>query len=553
MRRFLGILLIVLGLPVLIAGGAAAVYVGPDDTIDVLDEQVSADSAVVATDTSAITLTGPTLYVSADTGTGETFVGAAHPVHVDSYLDGVALTEITDATWRGDFSTTTAGGDLDAPETAPAQLDWWRASSAGAGEQQLGVELTDEPFRLVIAGADLEPLTGVDVRVGAEIDGLFIVTVVAAALGILLVVGGILLLRRRKPASAPRDDHHDTEPGDVDEETDITEPTPLRPSSTRRPGTVQRTAVIVGIGAFALAGCAELPGEADHEAHTTVAAVTPEAAAAFFEHYTEVNNEANAEQDAELIASVETGPLLTSSQMGYEVQQAQDGDPIEPFTVEPSLIAAPEFDSYPMWFFAASEPEGDAGGSYHLVTREDAASPWKAALSTYPPAEADVPLPETDDGVATIADDSTAEQGMEVLDALVTYAEDGEEPDGIDLADAGGVNGLPDHGLEIVEGPEDPVTVEQNCSLRNDDVRWLATDGGALALATIACTQDVSLEDDFSLTLESDGYGTLPGDTPLTAMTLTHGVTFLVAVNDDGSAAVYGESMLPYEMDHTEE
>lgn len=569
MRTFVGIVLMVIGTPIALLGILGAVYVGPDDTVTVVDDQVTAETSVVTADASLISITGPTLHVTVDGGEQETFVGAAHPVHVGSYLDSVAYTRISDAGWQATPTLTPESGEADAPATAPGELDWWRASSEGTGEQHIDVALTDEPFNVVIASTGLDAPVDVQLTAEGEIDWLFVAVVVVAAVGLVFLVVGLLLFRsgrrRKRRRERPEEQGTDTDERGADDDTselpvqegDGGETSSQTPPADppERPGRLARLRWFpAGLGVLTLTSCAALPDEADHAAHASVPAITSEAASDFFERYTEVNNEANAEQDAELIETVETGTLLTSTRMSYEIQQAQDRDPIEPFTIQPRLVAAPEFDAYPMWFLAMSESEGDQSSpGYHLVTRADASSPWLVTLAMYPSVDATVPEPLSDDGVATVAGSELAAQGDEVLNALVNYAETGEEPEGVDLSEAGGVSILNDHGLDIVEGPEDPVSVEQECSLRDDDVHWLATGSGALGMAAIGCTQDVTIEDDFSIALGEEGYGTIPGDTELSAMSFTHGVTFLVHVGDDGSAAVYGEGLLPYAMDYSED
>jgi hypothetical protein len=553
MRTFFGVIFLVLGVPVLLAGAAAAVYVGPDNTVEALSEDVTTDAAVITTSPSLLDLRGPTLHIGVDGGDTDMFIGAAHPVHVGSYLEGVSAAQVSDAGWRGGITVATLTGDAQQPAAPPGELDWWREQSAGPGEQRISFELTDEPVQLVVIGAEPEPPLNVHVVVDAEFDGLFVTLLLAAVMGLVLVVAGILVLRsgRRRKRAAAQNEPEPDEP--VDDE--VTEPIPLRPaggSASRQSGALPRLTAAAGIGAVILTGCAQLPDDADHASHSAVAAVTPEAAEEFFAHYTETNNAANAQQDSELISTVETGPLLTSSLMSYEIQRAQDRDPIEAFTVAPELVAAPEFEAYPMWFMARAAPEDDESGpAYYLFTRDNAAAPWLATLSVYASAQAPTADPLVTDGVASTPPEQLAALGDDVLAALVEYAETGDEPAGIDVSQAGGLNSLHESGLEIVEGPEDPVTVERECSLAGDDPRWLATGSGAVALVAVTCTQDVTLDEGYSLTLDEDGYGTLPGDTHLTAMDITHGVTMVVAVNDDGSAAVIGEPMLPYEMSHT--
>ncbi|NDL58956.1 hypothetical protein [Phytoactinopolyspora mesophila] len=560
MRTFFGVLLLVLGAPLLVAGGVAAAYVGPDNTVEVIEEQITTDAAVVATTPSALNATGPTLHVTADAGEAPTFIGIAHPVHVDSYLDDVTVEQITGIGWRGGLTHSVLGGGETTPRADPAGLDWWRDHATGSGAQQISFEMTDEPVRLVLASADLRTPVTVQLFVDAEIEGLFVTALLVGAGGVIFIVGGILLLRagrRRRAEERALDADIET-----DTDTDLAatlgesdpsppEPPPAPPTPPQRPGTLPRLAVIGGAGALFLTGCAQLPGTAETGPHSTVPAVTPDAAEAFFEHYTEINNEANSQQDPELISTVETGPLLQTSQMGYEIQQVQGRDPIEPFTIAPSIVAAPGFDAYPMWFVAVSDPADGAG--YYLVTREDASSPWLVSLSVYPSEDAPLVEPAIDGGVAERAGGDLPVRGADVLESVAEFAETGDEPEDVDVSHAGGLDSLHEHGLHLPEGDDEYVDVERTCSMADDDVQWLAAEGGAFAMTSISCTQTaVMTDDDFHMRLDEDGFGILPGDTELRETEITHGVSFIVAVSDDGSATVIGESMLPYDMDYTE-
>ncbi|NEE02805.1 hypothetical protein [Phytoactinopolyspora halotolerans] len=558
MRTFLGVVLLVLGLPVLVAGTVAAVYTGPDDTFGVVDEEISTDAAVLVSAPSVLDVAGPTLHVAADVDGADTFVGVAHPVHLGSYLDGVQVEQITQAGWREDLTHEAVSGEETAPVAPPGGLDWWQASSTGSGEQRVSVELTAEPAQVVVSAADPQAPLAADLAVEAEIEGVFATALLVVGLGLLLTAAGIMLLftgRRRRRAGRRRvgtgnlPDPAQADAGDP--ETAGPPPPPERPSGSAR---LQRATTVGAGAALLLAGCAELPEEVEHTAEPATVAVTERAADRFFAHYTETNNTANTEQDADLIATVESGPLLRSSQMAYQVQQAQERDPIPAFTVDPQYIAAPRFDAYPMWFVALIEPESDgAGPAYYLVNREDATSSWQAQLSVYAPDDAEPIRPTVTDGAAMIAGDDQAARGQEALDAIVEYAETGEEPEGIDLSAQGGLGSLPEQGIEITEGPENRVTVDRSCALADVAVRWLETEAGAMGMTAVTCTQSVTLDEGYTITLDGSGYGTIPGGVHLSEMTITHGVSIVVAVNDDGTASVSGEAMLPYSMDYVEE
>lgn len=204
LRTVLGVALIVLGVPPLLAGTAAAVYIGPDDTVEFARSDVAAEGSVVSTAVSIATVTGPVLHVSARAdgdGDGEVFVGVAHRIHVDSYLDGVAQQTVTAVDLRGEITSEPAQGS-GAPDAPPSDLDWWQESASGPGWRSVSYELTDEPVRVVVASPDPSGDLNVSLSFGAEVDGVFATGVLVGVAGLLLVAGGVLILslrrRRRK-------------------------------------------------------------------------------------------------------------------------------------------------------------------------------------------------------------------------------------------------------------------------------------------------------------------------------------------------------------------
>ncbi|PZF79144.1 hypothetical protein C1I92_32645, partial [Jiangella anatolica] len=201
LRTVLAVALIVLGTPLLLAGAATAIYIGPDDTVEYARDEVSGDGSVAVTDVGIATVTGPILHVTArDTAGGDVFVGVAHRIHVDSYLDGVARQTVTAADLRGEVTSSSEPGSP-APLAPPGDLDWWEASASGSGWRGVAYELTDEPVRVVVMApsASGEPLAA-ELSFGAEVDGIFVTGVLVGAGGLLLVGAGVLLiwLRRRR-------------------------------------------------------------------------------------------------------------------------------------------------------------------------------------------------------------------------------------------------------------------------------------------------------------------------------------------------------------------
>lgn len=564
MRTFLGVVLLVLGIPILLVGAVVAVVVGPDDTVDVITETVESESRALVISPSVLGVSGLTLHVAAEVDGPETFVGAAHPVHVSSYLDGVAHIEVSDINRSREVTLTEipAGGD-EITLPPPNDLDWWQTKTSGAGLQELEVELTDEPVAVVVSAAEPAPPLTTTVTAALGWDGLFIAAVLVGVLGLALVVLGFLARRsgrQRKHArlEAARDErapgnHHDdvadTTPG-VDQPGDGSPPppTPLRPyrpSSMRPPpppprGDEGRSRRIVGavlpVTALLAGGCAAIPQSVDTASSPLVAA-TPEQNESFFAAYTETNNAANAAQDPQSLMPIETGPQLAASEFGFEVERAQDIAPTEPFTVSPTALAAPQFESYPL-FYVSSATIGGSTTSHYLLTRPTAREPWRAAAVVDLTEDQPFDLVATVTSSPSIADAGDA--GLAALDVVREYAETGQAPEGLDITAAGSLADLPGLGYSADPEAEGIASLTRACEIGLPvDGAWLETSSGALTIATATCTQELQTDEGYWFTPDAP-YGTIPGGVDITATTVTAVVPFIAQVSDDGTVVAHG-------------
>ena len=567
MRKLLGIVLLILGIPVLLVGAAAAVLVGTDDTVDVATETVDTAAAAFVVPSSVLGFAGPTLVVTAEVDGADTFIGTAHPVHVASYLDGVAHTDVTDVSWSREVTLTDvpAAGDEVTPPP-PAELDWWQQRSVGGGTQRVEAELTEEPVSVVVTAA--EPTSPLNATVTGAVrwDNLFVTAVVTGVIGLLLVLLGIMSLRaarRRKRARLAAE--RENEPGSnghVDPRDDdvappqasspdpgappMRPPPPRRPTSNRPPpppagggqGQSLRIAGVV-IPAIALvAGCAALPEQVDTSSPTLLAA-TADQNESFFAAYTEVNNEANAAQDPELLAAIETGPLLEASTFGFQIERAQGIEPADPFTVTPTALASPRFAEYPL-FYLATATTGDDGTSHYLLTRPTATQPWRAAATVTVSDEQPFDLVAAVSSTPTVADADSADAGLAALDVVREYAETGEAPEGLDAEAAGSLADLNRLGYSADPNAEGIASLTRTCEVAEAvEDAWLTTDSGVMTIATATCTQELQTDEGYWFTPDAD-YGTISGGTDITETTVTGTVPFIARVSDDGAVVVHG-------------
>ncbi|WP_053205312.1 hypothetical protein [Jiangella muralis] len=584
LRTVLAVALIVLGTPLLLAGAATAVYVGPDDTVEYARADVGGEGSVAATAVGIATVTGPVLHVSARMADdGDVFVGVGHRIHVDSYLDGVAQQTVTAADLRGEVTSSSEDGSP-APAAPPGDLDWWESSASGSGWRGVSYELTDEPVRVVVMSpsASGEPLD-VELSLGVEVDGIFVTAVLVGVGGLLLIGAGVLLIwlrrRRRKRERALRvvpDEEKDEapkpppdEPGEKDPKDEqpapepekvatvtplpkrpLPERTPPPPAPAPPPKPSARIAVVLGLTGLVTA-CAQVPGEIDAGARDAlIPAITSDRAEGFFEQYNEVVGAAASGSGDAPLADVEGGALLATSQFAAEEQAATGAVPEgPPSAVTPSVVLSPQVGEYPMWAIVTGQSSAGGAPSWFLLTRENAASPWLASLAVHPAEGTSVTAPLTADGAAVVADDDATRRGDEVLEALRAYGETGEEPEGIDLTLADGLTNLPAHGLQLGTAPPEFGTATRSCAVEDAGrTHWLQTEYGAVTLASISCTQSVTVNPGYSVVIEAAGLGTIPGGSQISQAEISQNATFILSVDTDGSATVIGQRMQPIGM-----
>lgn len=113
------------------------------------------------------------------------FLGVGPTDDVDDYLDGVARSQIDRLGWREDDVNYRAI-DGDAPDEAPANMDFWALSATTSDNQTVTWEVESGAWSVVIMNADGSAGVRVDAAFGVEI-GLLI------WIGVGMVVVGVLL------------------------------------------------------------------------------------------------------------------------------------------------------------------------------------------------------------------------------------------------------------------------------------------------------------------------------------------------------------------------
>jgi hypothetical protein len=132
---------------------------------------------------------------------GPVFVGIAPEARVDSYLRGVAHTEVDELRPSG-YSGTVRGGD---GEAAAPRSAGWSASDIGVGERTARWDPETGRWAIVVMNADGSPGVSVDIQVGARAGWLLPLSLALLTLGGLLAAGAIALIAfgAGRPLSAP--------------------------------------------------------------------------------------------------------------------------------------------------------------------------------------------------------------------------------------------------------------------------------------------------------------------------------------------------------------
>lgn len=129
---------------------------------------------------------------------------------------------------------------------------------------------------------------------------------------------------------------------------------------TRRPRFLPALALLT-LTAAPLTGCVTVHGE-----RALIPSVTKAEAGRALERFTEVNNEANKNLDAKLIASVESGPLGAVDGAGLRARStvAPGGNPgFKALGLSDPRILIPRQVGWPKWFVADVAPELGGSGS----------------------------------------------------------------------------------------------------------------------------------------------------------------------------------------------
>lgn len=407
MRRAIGPVLLILGVVLVLLGGVASLVVGPDDTVDVAGEEMSAAAGIPVVTAPALTaVSGVDLVVEAE-APGGVFVGAAHRVDIDDLVEDVHHVRVTGLRPGRVVESTRGGGRfLRGTRASVDELDVWREQAAGRGRQQITVPLTETPVGvLVLPSAEDSPT----VAFGYRVAGLFALCLGVTVLGLSLLAIWVVRRMRRRRAGSPHGGISADAVGTAGTDGAVG-------TSTRRPTPVARAA---GTTAVTLAGVmtvtACVPTVLAVETPRKVALESYDVEHVVVELAERRRSAAEAARHPMSNAAVwihaVAGPWRETADFATRHDHLVKEKSPPPTALEAGgRVWAPAFDSYPMWALAevsgldaplaASAEKAQrrrdtqrrrkaAGGGkpatadseptgLTLLTREAAAQPWRA-------------------------------------------------------------------------------------------------------------------------------------------------------------------------------
>lgn len=208
MRRFAGILLMLVALLVLTAGAALAVVLGTDNRAETGPHRIRTSAPVVVTSPDVFSWAGPTITLTVVVDRDQrVFIGAANAVDVADYVGSTHRTEITTYSppWNISANDVLDNGGLRAD---PGRLDWWVARADGTGSATLTFDLPEQAFSVVVIALGGGSLDGLEVTASYDLEGGFGIGLGLVGLGVGLALFGWIAFQRR-PMLRSRPDHDD--------------------------------------------------------------------------------------------------------------------------------------------------------------------------------------------------------------------------------------------------------------------------------------------------------------------------------------------------------
>lgn len=191
----------------------------------------------------------------------------------------------------------------------------------------------------------------------------------------------------------------------------------------------RRSSLVAALGTAALvtalAGCGVVPLEKT-SADLSKAAADPSTVQRTYDNYEKARGAAFAALDPEVLALVETGPVLAVDSGAIDVAKrlhgnASTGQESAPAEIEDVYV--PRLDAYPLWFVATARDEARGVRRVQVFERASSTERWELTASPEALLSTVLPVPETTDGVLeTVAPDDADGLVSAPSQTLAAYA-----------------------------------------------------------------------------------------------------------------------------------
>ncbi|MFC7488082.1 hypothetical protein ACOCJ7_18040 [Knoellia sp. CPCC 206453] len=537
MKKFLGILLALVGLLLTAAGIAGVILIGSDDTIDSPTTTITLGDAKALVSTPALlAFKDTTMRLTAESTGGSVFLGQAHPIDAKSYLSAAPTFAVTKVGTSG-MSGEVVKGDAKTTLPDPTKQTFWTAKATGAGKQTLALELDGTPTEYVVM--PIGKPGDVTVTSGIQIDNGFTLSIGAIVLGVLAFIAGLLLWRRRRAQLVNRQAANTTD--ETVGANDV--PAPARTMSR-----------IVGIGVIAaavptLAGCGMVPIKVDTWKGDTLTkpamANRAEAVAAMKDY--DVRNNAAITAIAKTFKpavweGVDSGVVLAGDRLDTRYAALTKKWEVQPVTTTVKDVYASQWGSYPMYAFvsASTQVKGDEPQDV-LVTmrRASAASSWVMDSKAWH----DAPLPKPARSASPLgaADQKTA---MKVANAAMTSLNGGKGGPALpkQVTEYLAQERKLETGLATATAKADFFnTTRPDQMLPDGSVRAVRLDEGLLVQASYSVQSEQTTKPNWTTSLKDKKYAAVSyqeGDR--TSIRSTMAVTLTMIVDPKGATKVVG-------------
>ena len=310
---------------------------------------------------------------------------------------------------------------------------------------------------------------------------------------------------------------------------------------------LRRTVAAAGLGlVMAVSGCGlSVTRPADPEVTPySRPALRQGEAADYMESYSDRLGRALA-NDGEGLDQEQSGPLLDRTRAELLIAKGEDNK-LGVAQFDSVVAGGPVFQDYPLWFIGFGHAaDEEAGTQALLVTRESAASDWKAVQGLFIPNDQVPTLVSDENGAVAAAPSSFVQTQTTVNQTLVGYLAGGDKKD-VDAAGIEMIGTAFDDFRKYVSSYSDGDnafdSVNSDCKPYEDidlNATALSTQDGAVGFGEVRCTITLEVAGDYAVTLSEAIKAVVQGDADGNKVTIETSVPYVVKTSG-GAVQVIG-------------